>query len=47
VAAAQVRRVEVRPVDPEQRIPLELDGETPGYLPATFEVVPGALKLRF
>jgi diacylglycerol kinase (ATP) len=47
VESAQVRSVEVWPVDPEARIPVELDGETPGFLPARFEVVPGALKLRW
>jgi diacylglycerol kinase (ATP) len=47
VESAQVRVVEVEPVDPQARIPIELDGETPGHLPARFEVVPGALKLRW
>ena len=28
-------------------IPIELDGETPGRLPATFEIRPQALRLRF
>ncbi len=41
------RRVEVRPVDPEARITVECDGETPGRLPATFEILPGALRLRY
>ena len=27
-------------------IPVELDGETPGTLPATFEILPGALRIR-
>jgi diacylglycerol kinase (ATP) len=47
VASARVQRVEVIPADPEAMIPIELDGETPGRLPATFEVRPGALRLRF
>ena len=34
------------PVDPDAIIPVELDGETPGFLPATFEILPGALRLR-
>jgi diacylglycerol kinase (ATP) len=46
VQSARVRTVEVWPADPAQEIPLEVDGETPGRLPAKFEVVPGALKLR-
>lgn len=39
-------RVTVTPIDPDAAIPIELDGETPGWLPATFDLVPGALKLR-
>lgn len=35
------------PVDPKARIPVEIDGETPGFLPATFEVLRGALSVRF
>jgi diacylglycerol kinase family enzyme len=27
-------------------LPVQLDGEQPGTTPATFEVVPGALRLR-
>lgn len=42
----QTARVEVEAVDPETRVPLELDGETVGFLPASFEVVPRALALR-
>jgi diacylglycerol kinase (ATP) len=30
----------------EVPVPIELDGEQPGTTPATFEVVPGALRLR-
>ena len=33
-------------VDAETPLPVELDGEQPGTTPATFEVVPGALRLR-
>jgi YegS/Rv2252/BmrU family lipid kinase len=47
VTAARVRRLQVRPVDPEAVVPVELDGETPGRLPATFEIVPRVLRLRF
>jgi diacylglycerol kinase (ATP) len=46
VQSARVRTVEVWPADPAAEIPLEVDGETPGRLPARFEVLPGALKLR-
>ena len=33
-------------VDAPKPLPIELDGEQPGTTPATFEVVPGALRLR-
>jgi diacylglycerol kinase (ATP) len=33
-------------VEAEVPVPLELDGEQPGTTPATFEVVPAALRLR-
>jgi diacylglycerol kinase (ATP) len=46
VACTRVRTVEVWPADPEAHIPVEVDGETPGRLPAKFELVPGVLKLR-
>jgi diacylglycerol kinase (ATP) len=36
-------RVEVDSPDP---LPVELDGEQPGTTPASFEIVPGALRLR-
>jgi len=47
VHASVVRAVRVTPVDPQALVPVELDGETPGYLPATFEIVPAALRVRF
>lgn len=40
------RRVSVRPADENQKIYLETDGELPGRLPAVFEVVPLALRVR-
>jgi YegS/Rv2252/BmrU family lipid kinase len=43
---ARVTRVAVEPVEADARIPVELDGETPGHLPAVFELVPAALRLR-
>jgi diacylglycerol kinase (ATP) len=33
-------------VDADERLPIELDGEQVGTTPITFELVPGALKLR-
>ena len=35
-----------RPVDQTQRIEIEVDGEIPGALPATFQIVPRALRVR-
>jgi diacylglycerol kinase (ATP) len=46
VENARVTRVAVEPVDSDARIPIELDGETPGHLPAVFEIVPAALRVR-
>jgi diacylglycerol kinase (ATP) len=40
---SRARRITVEPEDP---LPIEADGETPGVTPATFEVVPAALRLR-
>lgn len=41
-----VAKVSASPADPSEVIEIETDGEIPGRLPATFEVVPSALKLR-
>lgn len=35
-----------RPVDPNIQIALEVDGESPGFLPADVEVMPKALRVR-
>jgi len=43
--AEELRGRTVR-VDALTPLPVELDGEQPGTTPATFEVVPGALRLR-
>jgi YegS/Rv2252/BmrU family lipid kinase len=42
---ARSRRVEARPVGTEV-VKLEIDGELVGRLPATFEILPGALRVR-
>jgi diacylglycerol kinase family enzyme len=47
VQALRGKRVEVTPVEGSAPINLDVDGESPGRLPATFEVVPRALRLRF
>jgi diacylglycerol kinase (ATP) len=46
VQSARVTRIAVEPVEADARIPIELDGETPGHLPAVFEIVPAALRIR-
>lgn len=46
IQGQQITRVTVEPVEPDAQIPVELDGETPGTLPATFEILPGALRVR-
>lgn len=46
VLSARVTRIVAEPVEADARIPLELDGETPGHLPAVFEILPGALRVR-
>lgn len=40
------KRVEVRPVEAKQTVYLETDGEIPGKLPATYEIVPAAIRIR-
>lgn len=41
----RVRELEVEPLDPGP-ILVDLDGEQPGFLPARFTVVPGAVRVR-
>jgi YegS/Rv2252/BmrU family lipid kinase len=46
VRSVRCRRLNIAPADPKAEIPLEIDGETPGRLPARFEILEGALRLR-
>ncbi len=46
VKSSLVKRIVVEPVDENIEIKLEADGELPGKLPATFEIVPKTLKIR-
>ena len=46
VNGSLARKIEVSAVDPSQEIRLETDGELPGKLPATYEIVPNALRIR-
>ena len=43
---AELLRGRAVTVDSEAPVPIELDGEQPGRTPATFEVIPGRLRLR-
>jgi YegS/Rv2252/BmrU family lipid kinase len=46
VKSKLARRIEVSPANPNDRTLISIDGELPGKLPAVYEVVPAALKLR-
>lgn len=46
VGHAMAKKVVARPIDDQQRIELEVDGELPGFLPATFQIFPAALQVR-
>jgi diacylglycerol kinase family enzyme len=40
------KKIIARPLDKDQRIEIEIDGELPGHLPATFQIIPSALRVR-
>jgi diacylglycerol kinase family enzyme len=46
VSHALARKVSVRPPDRTLEVSLEIDGELPGRLPATFQIIPEALRVR-
>lgn len=46
VSHALARKVTVRPADRGKEVALEIDGELPGRLPATFQIIPEALRVR-
>jgi YegS/Rv2252/BmrU family lipid kinase len=46
VGHALAKKLIARPLYKEQRIQFEIDGELPGYLPATFQILPKALRVR-
>ena len=46
VTHARAALVEAEPENPDEAILLDVDGETPGRLPACFEVLPNALRLK-
>ncbi len=46
VRAARACRIEAQPTSTSEEILLDVDGETPGKLPATFTLLPRALSLK-
>lgn len=46
VGHALTEKISARPADPTSSVALEVDGELPGCLPATFQILPKALRVR-
>jgi diacylglycerol kinase (ATP) len=46
VKTRRAKRIEIRAAEPGQEIRLETDGELPGKLPAVYDILPKALKVR-
>ncbi len=46
VSHALARKITVRASDRDAEVSLEVDGELPGRLPATFQIIPNALRVR-
>jgi diacylglycerol kinase (ATP) len=46
VGHALATKVVARPIETDQRIEIDVDGEIPGHLPATFQILPKALRVR-
>ncbi|PWT87531.1 MAG: hypothetical protein C5B54_12235, partial [Acidobacteria bacterium] len=46
VAFTPAKKIQAWPVDSKEEVQLEVDGEAPGRLPASFEIVPSALSVR-
>jgi diacylglycerol kinase family enzyme len=44
---ALAKQIIARPVKKDEEVRIELDGEVVGRLPATFQVMPLALRVRF
>jgi diacylglycerol kinase family enzyme len=43
---APAKIVTARPTRSNEKVALEIDGELPGHLPARFEILPRALRVR-
>lgn len=46
VKSKLVRTISVAAEDPSEQIPISVDGELPGFLPAEYSVAPSAIRLR-
>ncbi len=46
VGHALAAKIVARPSKERQQIAIEVDGELPGFLPATFQIIPQALRVR-
>jgi diacylglycerol kinase family enzyme len=46
VQSVRCRRLRASPADALEEILVDIDGETPGRLPASVEILEGALRLR-
>ncbi|MBL8151460.1 MAG: diacylglycerol kinase family lipid kinase [Blastocatellia bacterium] len=46
VQTTQAKVIKARSVDPKIKVGIEVDGEVPGWLPATFRIHPSALLIR-
>lgn len=46
VKVTRAQKIEISSADPSREIHIETDGELPGKLPATYEIVPTALRVR-
>jgi diacylglycerol kinase family enzyme len=46
ISNGRAKRIYARPASAGDKIHVEVDGELPGWLPATFEIVPSALRVR-
>jgi diacylglycerol kinase family enzyme len=47
VTHALAKQIVARPVKKDEEVRIELDGEVVGRLPATFQIMPLALRVRF
>ncbi len=43
---AHAKHITARPANEDNEVKIEIDGELTGRLPATFEIIPGALRVR-